>query len=138
MATDYDTGYRRGEGWLLFAFVVLVIVGIFNVILGITLIASDEIYVTGRESSVVLIGNTTGWGWIVLITGVLEVIAGFGVVSRNQLARWFAIIMATLAALGHLPVFFGRQPLFSLVVVFMSVLVIYGLAQYGGRESARV
>jgi hypothetical protein len=138
MATDYDTGYRRGEGWLLFAFVILVIVGIFNVILGITLIASDEIYVRTSEARTVLIGDTTGWGWVVLILGGLEVIAGFGVVTRNQVARWFGIIMATLAALGHLPVFFGRQPLFSLVVVFMSVLVIYGLAQYGGRDRIAV
>lgn len=138
MATDYDTGYQKGEGWLLFAFVILVIVGIFNIVLGITLIAGDEIYVTARDNQVVLIGNTTGWGWITLILGGLEVLAGFGVVTRNQLARWFAIIMATLAALAHLPVIFGRNPLFSLIVVFLSVLVIYGLAQYGGRERARV
>jgi hypothetical protein len=138
MATDYDAGYQKGEGWLLFAFVILVIVGIFNVVLGITLIAGDEIYVTARDNQVVLIGDTTGWGWIVLILGGLEVIAGFGVVTRNQAARWFGILMATLAALGHLPVFFGRQPLFSLVVVLLSVLVIYGLAQYGGRDTARV
>jgi hypothetical protein len=138
MATDYDTGYQKGEGWLLFAFVVLLIVGIFNVVLGITLIASDQIYVSGRESSTVLIGDTTGWGWVTLVLGGLEVIAAFGVLSRNQLARWFAIIMALLAAIAHLPVFFGRQPLYSFIVVLMSVLVIYGLAMYGGRERARV
>lgn len=138
MATEYDTGYQKGEGWLLFAFVVLLIVGIFNVVLGITLIAQDEIYVTGREAQTVLVGDTTGWGWITLVLGGLEVIAAFGVLSRNQLARWFAIIMALLAAIAHLPVFFGRQPLYSFIVVLMSVLVIYGLAMYGGRESARV
>lgn len=128
------TGYERGEGWLLFASAVLVIVGIFNVILGITLIAGDEIYVSARDSEVVLIGDTTGWGWIVLILGGLEFLAGFGVLTRNQLARWFAIVMAALAALGHLPVIFGRQPLFSFLVVLLAVMVIYGLAQYGGRE----
>jgi hypothetical protein len=130
--------YERGAGWLLFASVMLLIVGIFNVVLGITLIAEDEIYVSARESEVVLVGDTTGWGWIVLILGALEVIAGFGVLTRNQIARWFGIIMATLAALGHLPVFFGRQPLYSFIVVLLSVLVIYGLAQYGGRERVGV
>jgi hypothetical protein len=138
MATDYDAGYEKGAGWLLFASVMLLIVGIFNVVLGITLIAEDEIYVSARESEVVLVGDTTGWGWIVLILGALEVIAGFGVLTRNQIARWFGIIMATLAALGHLPVFFGRQPLYSFIVVLLSVLVIYGLAQYGGRERVGV
>jgi hypothetical protein len=137
-ATDYDRGYEKGAGWLLFAAVVLLVVGAFNVVLGITLIAGDEIYVTGKESSVVVVGDVTAWGWIVLIVGILEVIASFGVLARSQAARWFGIIMALLAALAHLPVFFGRQPLFSLVVVFMAILVIYGLAQYGGREGRTV
>jgi hypothetical protein len=138
MATDYERDYERGAGWLLFASVVLLIVGVFNVVLGITLIAEDEIYVTGREAEVVLAGDTTGWGWVILILGGLEVLAGFGVLARSQAARWFGIIMAALAALGHLPVIFGRHPIYSFIVVLMSVLVIYGLAQYGGRERAAV
>jgi uncharacterized membrane protein len=134
-ATDYET---KGEGWLFFAFVILVIVGFFNAVLGITLIAGDEIYVSGNDARVVLVGDTTGWGWILLILGGLEVIAGFGVLARSQAARWFGIIMATLAALGHLPVIFGRNPIYSFIVVLMSVLVIYGLAQYGGRDRVSV
>jgi hypothetical protein len=136
--TDYGTDYEKGEGWLLFAGVILLIVGIFNVILGITLIAEDEIYVTGRDAEIVLAGDTTGWGWVILVLGGLEVLAAFGVMARNQAARWFGIVMATLAALSHLPVLFGRHPIYSFIVVLLSVLVIYGLAQYGGRERASV
>jgi hypothetical protein len=46
--------------------------------------------------------------------------------------------MATLAALGHLPVIFGPHPIYSFLVVLLSVLVIYGLAQYGGRGRVAV
>jgi hypothetical protein len=132
------TGYDRGEGWLFFAFVLLVIVGFFNVVLGLTMIAGDHIYVTARDSSTVVIGNVTGWGWVLFVFGILEVIAAFGVLARNQLARWFAIVMAALAALGHLPVIFGPHPVYSFLVVLMAILVIYGLAQYGGRERTAV
>jgi hypothetical protein len=135
MATE---SYERGEGWLFFAFVVLVIVGFFNVVLGLTMIAGDNIYVTARDSGTVVIGNVNGWGWVIGILGVLEVLAGFGVLARNQLSRWFAIFMATLAALAHLAVIFGPNPIYSFLVVLMSVLVIYGLAQYGGRDRATV
>jgi hypothetical protein len=135
MATE---SYEKGEGWLFFAFVLLVIVGFFNVVLGLTMIAGDGIYVTARDSGTVVVGNVNGWGWVIGILGVLEVLAGFGVLARSQLARWFGILMATLAALGHLPVIFGRQPIYSFLVVLMSVLVIYGLAQYGGRDRVTV
>jgi len=132
------TSYEKGEGWLFFAFVLLVIVGFFNVVLGITMIAGDNIYVTARDSGTVVIGSVNGWGWVIFILGILEVIAGFGVLARSQAARWFGIIMATLAAIGHLPVIFGPHPVYSFLVVLMSVLVIYGLAQYGGRERIAV
>ena len=130
--------YEKGEGWLFFAFVVLVIVGFFNVVLGLTMIAGDNIYVTARDSGTVVIGSVDGWGWVIFVLGILEVIAGFGVLARSQAARWFGIVMATLAALGHLPVLFGPKPVYSFLVVIMSILVIYGLAQYGGRDRATV
>jgi hypothetical protein len=135
MATE---SYERGEGWLFFAFVILVIVGFFNVVLGLTMIAGDNIYVTARDSGTVVIGNVNGWGWVIGILGVFEVLAGFGVLARSQVSRWFAIFMATLAALAHLPVIFGPHPIYSFLVVLLSVLVIYGLAQYGGRDRATV
>jgi hypothetical protein len=130
-----ELDYERGEGWLGFASVILLIVGVFNIVLGITLIANDEIYVTGPESRVVLVGDVTLWGWILLVVGFLEVLAGVGVTTRNQLARWFGIVIASLAAIAHLPVIFGPRPLFSFLVVLMCVLVIYGLSRYGGRET---
>ena len=135
MATE---SYEKGEGWLFFAFVLLVIVGFFNVVLGLTMIAGDNIYVTARESGTVVVGNVNGWGWVLFVLGILEVLAGFGVLARSQLSRWFAIFMATLAALAHLPVIFGPHPIYSFLVVLMSVLVIYGLAQYGGRDRVAI
>jgi hypothetical protein len=113
--------------------VILLIVGFFNVVLGIAMIAEDKIYVTGPDQDVVLIGDISTWGWVVLIIGALEVLSGFGVMTRNQWARWFGIVMASLAALAQLPVIFGPEPLFSFLVVLLCVAVIYALAHYGGR-----
>jgi hypothetical protein len=135
MATSAEP---RGEGWLMFAGVILLIVGFFNVVLGIAMIAEDQIYVTGPEQDVVLVGDISTWGWVVLIIGGLEVLAGFGVMTRNQWARWFGIIMASLAALAQLPVIFGPEPLFSFLVVLLCVAVIYGLAHCGGPARSTV
>ena len=136
MATE---SYEKGEGWLFFAFVVLVIVGFFNAVLGITMIAGDNIYVTARDSGTVVIGNVNGWGWVHPRPRRPR---GPGRVRRAGPAAsspaGSAIVMATLAALSHLGVIFGPKPIFSFLVVLMSVLVIYGLAQYGGRDRVAV
>lgn len=124
----------EGIGWILYASIMLVIVGALNFFQGMLLIAQDEIYVTGPEAQAVVIGDTTTWGWVILIIGVLELLAGFGVMYGQQWARWFGIIIASLALIGQFPVFFGAHPLWSLVVILLCAFVIYGLAAYGGRD----
>ena len=75
---------ERGEGWLLYSSIILLIVGTLNFFQGLALIAKDEILVTGSDASVVVIGNVSAWGWVILIVGILEIAAGFGVLGRVQ------------------------------------------------------
>jgi hypothetical protein len=131
-------GYVEGEGWLIYAGIMLIIVGSLNFFYGLALIAKDELVVTGPNEAVVLVGDVTTWGWILLILGTLEFFAGFGVMLRNQLARWIGIIVASLALLAQFPVFFGPHPLWSLTMVILISLVLYGLAAYGGKDNAPI
>ena len=133
MATSYDS---QGEGWVFFAGIMLLLVGTLNFFQGLLLIAEDEIWVTGPDAQVVAVADVTTWGWVLFVVGLLEILAGFGVVVRNQLARWFGITVASLAVLAQFPVFFGPYPVWSFLMVTLSVLVIYGLGAYGGRYSA--
>jgi hypothetical protein len=133
--SPYDTYPDRGDGWLSFSAVMLFLVGSLNVFQGLLLIVKDEIYVTGPDESVVVVGDVTTWGWVILILGVLEIVAGGGVLARHQLARWFAIFVASVALLAQFPVFFGAYPLWSFTVVILCVMVIYGLAVYGGKDA---
>ena len=132
----YQAEPANGAGWIIYASIMLVIVGTLNVFQGLLLIAEDEIYVTGPTETVVVIGDATTWGWVILILGTLEVLAGVGVVTRNQLARWFGIFVASVALLAQFPVFFGAYPLWSFTVVVLCALVIYGLAVYGSRNDS--
>jgi hypothetical protein len=125
----------EGEGWLVYASVMLIIVGTLNFFHGLALIANDQLLVTGPDAQVVLVGDVSTWGWVILILGILEFFAGFGVIVRQQWARWFGIIVASLALLAQFPVFFGPHPLWSLTVVILISLVLYGLAAYGGKDS---
>ena len=139
MASEYQTttpGESQGSGWLFYAGTMLGIVGVLNIFWGLAFIAQDDLVVTGPDAEVVLIGSTTGWGWVLLIIGVIEILASVGVVARQQWARWFGIIVASLGLIAQFPVFFGPHPLWALTIVILCALVIYGLAAYGGRDTA--
>ena len=128
--------YRQGEGWLVFASIMLLMVGFFNIIWGLAAIVGDPYVVTGSDDQITLIGDINAWGWVILILGVLEIAAGFGVLTLQQWARWFGIIVAALAAMGHIGSL-NAFPIWGLIIIGLCVLVIYGLAIYGGRETAQ-
>jgi hypothetical protein len=74
-------GYRgEGHGLILFASVLLVIVGCFNLIYGIAAIAHSHVFVANAQY---VFGNLRAWGWITLIIGVLQLLAAAGVGGRE-------------------------------------------------------
>src|SRR5215469_2557027 len=90
-------GYRReGHGLIVFASVLLVIPGCFNLIYGISAIAHSHVFVANAHY---VFANLRTWGWITLIIGVLQLLAAAGVVAGNQLARWFAVVVLGLNAI---------------------------------------
>jgi hypothetical protein len=118
----------KGEGWLLFAGIMVLIVGILNTIWGIAAIDSASFFV---EDERFIIEDLSMWGWIILIVGVAQLFAAFSIWSGNQFGRWVGIITASasaVAALLSMPGF----PLWSLAVFGVDLLIIYGLAAYGG------
>jgi hypothetical protein len=131
-----DPEMRRGFGWLAFAGYVLIIAGVFSMIDGIVALANASFFTANAHF---VFSNLRTWGWIVLTLGILETLAGFGIFTGSQWARWFGIAIASLSAIGQL-MFAQAYPLWSLIIIGVDVLVIYGLAVYGGRvaEAARL
>jgi len=58
----------RGYGLVLFASILLLVVGCFNLIQGIAAIANSHVFVANAHY---VIGNLRAWGWITLILGLL-------------------------------------------------------------------
>jgi hypothetical protein len=76
------------------------------------------------------------YGWYWLILGILLIVAGFGVLARSQIARWFAIVVVSVAAIASMA-WMPYYPIWALTYVGIAVLVIYGLAAHGGLEMPR-
>src|SRR5438034_4791011 len=86
----------QGYGLVLFASVLLVVVGCFNLIYGIAAIANSHVFTTNAHY---VFANLRTWGWITLIIGILQLIAAAGVLAGNQLARGFAVAVLGLNAI---------------------------------------
>jgi hypothetical protein len=122
----------HGEGWVTFAGVMLMIVGVMNFIQGIAAIDDANVYVNNAHDT---FGNLNTWGWIILLTGAVQVLAAFGIWAKNQFARWLGVGFASLNAIAQL-LFLPAFPLLSLALFAIDIMIIYGLIAYGGRETA--
>jgi hypothetical protein len=120
----------HGVGWVTFATVMLGLAGIWNFVDGILAVAGSRVY-AGKET--VVFGNLNTWGWIILILGILQGFSALALLSGSELARWLAIGIASLNAIGQL-MYVPVYPVWAIAMFAVDVLIIYGLAVYGGHR----
>lgn len=122
----------RGSGLLGFSAVVLTIGGIFALIEGLTAVYKSSFF---TANAVFVFSDLRTWGWIIFGLGVAGVISGLAVLSGSEWARWLGVTVAGVSALGQL-LFAQAYPVWSLMIMAVDFLVIYGLVAYAGRQSA--
>jgi hypothetical protein len=122
----YDGG-RSGQGWLPFAGTIVALVGCMNLVYGLAAVTHSK--VLPRHPDVVLT-NLKTWGWVTLGFGLLQIVAAIGIFAGNQLARWFGVAVLFINALGQLS-FANAYPIWSLTIVGIDLLAIYGLVVHG-------
>jgi hypothetical protein len=117
-------------GLVLFASILLFVAGCFNMIQGIAAVASSHIFVPHAHY---VFANLTTWGWITAVLGALMLVAAAGVLAANQLMRWFAVVVIGLNAIDQM-LFVPAYPVWSLTIIAVDVVALYGLCAYGSRE----
>ena len=120
----------EGAGWIVFAGIMMMIVAILNVIYGIAAIGNSKFFVADQKY---ILSSLNGWGWITLIIGIVQGIAAFSIWAGNQFGRWIGILVAGLSAIAAL-LSLPAYPFWSLAVFAVDILIIYGLAAYGGQH----
>jgi hypothetical protein len=133
MATRRSSESTWAVGGVVFAATMMIMLGIWQVFVGIAAIANDEFFVTVRNYTYDI--DTTAWGWIHLILGALAAIAGFFLFSGATWARWVAIAFAALAIIDNF-IFLPYYPLWSLSVIALGVFVIWSLSTIDSRRMA--
>ena len=123
--------YQRGDGWILFAGIMMMVVGFLNLVYGIAAIDDSAFFV--GEQRFVIFDDLNTWGWFFLILGVVQLIAAFSIWNRNPFGRVIGI--ATAAGNAMIVLFtVNAFPIAAFMIFLLDVAIIYGLAVYGGRE----
>ena len=113
-------------GWIGFAGILILIVGMLDFFQGLIALFRDNYYVVSSSGFIVV--DLTKWGWIMLIWGVLLVLAGLGLLGGQGWARWFTIVLVSLNFIAQLGFLGNSQyPLWSLTTMGLSVIVLYAL-----------
>lgn len=117
---------RSWTGWIVFAALLMVIIGILDFFQGLIAVFRDDYRVLTREQIIVF--DLTAWGWIMLIWGVVLMFAGSALLAGRSWARWFTIVVGSLNFIIQLG-FVGSSEytLWALTVLAMNVLVLYAL-----------
>src|ERR1700755_1536305 len=121
----------RGYGLVLFAGVLLLVSGFWNLIYGIAAIAQSHVFVANAHY---VFGNLRAWGWVTLIFAILLLIAGGGIMGGNQLARWVGVGVLGLNLIEQM-FSIPSYPFWSLTIIALDVVALYGLCAYGSREN---
>jgi hypothetical protein len=128
----YEQTDGSGQGWLIFSGIVLMVGGVMRFFDGLWALNYNGT-VPGNLQDALLGHSLSTYGWTWIIVGVILFLAGLGVLSRSQLARWIGIVAASIGAITA-TFWLPYYPVWSIIYVIMAFLVIYGLAAYGARE----
>jgi len=125
-------GRREPTGWVgmvVFAGVMLLMLGGFQVIEGVIALFRDDFYLTTANGLVVPV-DFAAYGWTHLILGLIAIGTGLGILAGQTWARVVGIVIAVLSALVNLA-FLPAYPIWSTIVIALDVIVIYALCAHG-------
>ena len=117
---------RSWSGWIGFAAILLLVVGMIDIFQGLIAIIRGQYYALAAGQ--IIIFDLKTWGWITLFWGIVAVLAALGLASGAGWARWFAIIVAILSIIDQLG-FLGSSPypIWALTVLTLTIIVLFAL-----------
>jgi hypothetical protein len=118
-------------GFILFAAFMMMVLGVFHALVGLTGVLDDDFYVV-REGYDLKIG-VTAWGWIHMIGGVVIVVAGWYLLLTGHLwARLTAILVVSVSMIWN---FYSipYYPVWSIVMIALDIGILWAVTAHGSE-----
>ena len=117
---------RVWSGWINFAGLVMVVIGVVDGFQGLIAIVRGKYYALTPNQIIVFDVKT--WGWIALIWGIVVALVGLALLAGASWARSFAIVLGTLNFVVELAFVGSAQyTLWTLAGLGLTVVVLYAL-----------
>ena len=121
----------RGAGRVLFAAILLVVVGTLNIIYGIGALDDANYFVNDTRF---VLDNLNTLGWVLIILGVIQLTGGFSLMAGNTYGRVIGIVGGSLGAIGAMLSIGEGNPWWSLAVFALCIYIVHGIIVFGEDE----
>jgi len=113
-------------GWIGFAGILMVLLGGLSVFQGLIALLEDDYYVVTQSGYLVF--DITGWGWIMLIWGIILALVGLALLGGASWARWVSIVLVSINVFGQLG-FLGNSndQVWLLITLTFNIIILYAL-----------
>ena len=133
---EYGKPITRGAAhWVVFAGVMLILVGFFHAVEGLAALFQDHAYAV-RPSGLLVIADYTVWGWVHLLLGAVALLTGAGLLAGNLVARVVGVGLAGVSAIVSLA-FIPASPAGATLLIVFDVVIIYAIVVHGGELKRR-
>lgn len=117
-----------------FASVILMVAGVIQSLAGLAAILNDDVFIATEDY--LLKADTSAWGWIHLLLGVVLFLAGLGLLKGSLWARTVAVILASVNVVVNflwLPI----QPWWAIIMITLNIFIIWAVTAHG-RDVTKV
>jgi hypothetical protein len=121
-------------GAVVFAGVMMMLIGAFEVFQGLAAIVDDEFFVVTENYVFDL--DVTAWGWIHLILGIVVAFGGYALWAGRTWGRVLGLILASLSAIANF-LWLPYYPFWSLLMIALAVWVIWALTSKWDEATGR-
>ena len=122
---------KHMSGMTVFAAVLLMVLAFFNGLDGISGIARSRVFVGGAHF---VFWDVRAWGWVILILAILQLGAAVSVLGGGAWGRWFGVAVLGLNSFAQM-FFLPSYPFWSLTIIAIDIVAIYGLCIAGERRA---
>jgi hypothetical protein len=118
----------QGAGRVVFAGIMLLVLGTLNIIYGIGALDNANVFVNDTR---LVLDDLNSLGWLLIIWGVLELVGGFSLLAGNAFGRIMGIFVGSFGAVIALFSMGSGFPFWSLAMFALSCWVVWGIIIYG-------